>query len=163
MKHVWSPWRMKYILQHTKPTYCIFCKAGREEACAENLVVYKGLFSFVILNRYPYTTGHVLVVPYAHQPTFEVLNADTRAEIFELATRATRVLRDVYQPAGFNLGANIGAVAGAGIAAHVHLHVLPRWSGDSNFMTSVGNTRVLPENLEDTYERMCESWRRLSA
>lgn len=161
MKHVWSPWRMKYIQQHTKPTYCIFCKAGHEEPCSDNLIIYKGLYSFVILNRYPYTTGHALIVPYAHQPTFEVLNRDTRAEIFELATRATRVLRDVYHPEGFNLGANIGAVAGAGIAAHVHLHVLPRWPGDSNFMTSVGDTRVLPETLEDTYARMCESWQRL--
>ena len=161
MKYLWSPWRMKYIEQHNRPTYCIFCKAGREEPSAENLVVVRGAHSFVILNRYPYTTGHLMVVPFAHQPTFEVLNAETRAEIFELATRATRALRVVYHPEGFNLGANIGAVAGAGIAAHVHLHVLPRWAGDTNFVTSVGRTRVLPENLEDTYVRMCEAWNSL--
>jgi ATP adenylyltransferase len=149
---------MKYIEQSNRPTYCIFCKAGREEPGSENLVVARGTFAFVILNRYPYTTGHLMVVPYAHQPTFEVLNAETRAEIFELANRATRVLRNVYHPEGFNLGANIGAVAGAGIAAHVHLHVLPRWAGDTNFVTSVAGTRVLPENLEDTYARMREAW-----
>lgn len=161
MKYIWSPWRMKYILQHNRPTYCIFCKAGREEPSVENLVVAKGTYAFIILNRYPYTTGHLMAVPYAHQPTFEVLNPETRAEIFELATRATRMLRDVYQPEGFNLGANIGAIAGAGIAAHVHLHVVPRWGGDSNFMTSIGEVRVLPENLDGTYARMVESWKKL--
>jgi len=153
---------MKFIEQQHKPNYCVFCKAAREEPGIENLVVARGKNAFIILNRYPYTTGHLMAVPYAHQPTFEVLNAETRAEIFELITRATRVLREVYRPEGFNLGANIGAVAGAGIAAHVHLHLLPRWAGDSNFMTSVAHTRVLPENLEDTYQRVLGAWQHVS-
>ena len=125
---------------------------------SENLVVVRGQHAFVILNRFPYTSGHLMVVPYEHSPSLEQLDPPARCEMMELTNRAVQVLRDEYQPEGFNLGMNIGAAAGAGIAEHVHLHVVPRWGGDTNFMSSVAGTRVLPEALEDTYRRVKAAW-----
>ncbi len=139
---------------------CVFCMVQQEKDGPGNLVVFRGRQVFVILNRYPYTSGHILVVANRHVPSLENLDPETRGEMMELSTRAMRVLRDVYQPQAFNLGANIGAAAGAGIADHVHLHVVPRWTGDSNFMQSLAETRVLPETLEDTYQRVLEAWGR---
>ncbi len=124
----------------------------------ENLVVFRSEFSFVIMNRYPYTSGHILVIPYVHKNNLEVLDAATRAEMMELVTQSMTVLRGLYRPQGFNMGANIGEAAGAGIAPHVHLHIVPRWSGDTNFMSSLGETRVLPEALDETYRRIKEAW-----
>lgn len=149
---------MEYIQNDKHDNICIFCKAGGEESSAENLVVFKGQKAFVILNRYPYTSGHLMVVPYSHQPSLELLDSETRAELMELASRAIEVLRKEYLPQGFNLGINIGTPAGAGIADHVHLHVVPRWGGDTNFMSTLSDTRVLPETLEDTYRRVKEAW-----
>jgi ATP adenylyltransferase len=121
---------------------------------AENLIAFRGEFAYVILNRYPYTSGHLMVVPYVHRATMEDLDPETRAEMMELATRCMTLLRKIYNPPAFNLGANIGEAAGAGVKAHVHIHIVPRWAGDTNFMSTVGDIRVLPELLEDTYRKV---------
>ncbi len=154
MKHLWSPWRMTYIENHEKEDGCIFCSAQSQADGAENLIAYRGKLAYVILNRFPYTSGHLMVIPFTHAPTLEDLNAETRAEMMELSSRCMAVLRDLYKPHGFNMGANIGEAAGAGVLGHVHIHIVPRWVGDTNFMSAVGETRVLPESLEETYKRV---------
>jgi len=137
---------------------CIFCNGLKEPDGPNNLIVARGSKAFVMLNRFPYTSGHLMIVPYEHQPSLELLEADVRADIMELAAHAVRVLEAVYAPQGFNLGMNIGSAAGAGISEHVHLHVVPRWVGDTNFMSSVSQVRVLPELLAETYRRVKEAW-----
>lgn len=149
---------MKYIQGQDPPGGCVFCLAAAQEADVENLIIKRLKYAFVILNRYPYTSGHLMVVPYLHVSTIEDLDPETRREMIELVNQSMIVLRGVYQPEAFNLGANIGAAAGAGIAEHVHMHVVPRWNGDTNFMTSVGETRVLPEELGATYRRIHDQW-----
>jgi ATP adenylyltransferase len=154
MNHLWSPWRMDYIDGNKKVDGCIFCVAQSMQDGAKNLIVHRGKRAYTILNRYPYTSGHLLVVPFEHKANLEELDPETRAEMMELTTQCITVLRSVYNPQGFNMGANLGQAAGAGVPEHVHLHVVPRWSGDTNFMTTLGQTRVLPETLEDTYNRI---------
>jgi ATP adenylyltransferase len=154
MKQLWSPWRMKYIEKHSKKSGCVFCNAQAKADTADNLIAFRGKNAYVILNRYPYTSGHLMVVPFDHKPNLEELDAPTRAEIMELTTQCMTVLRKLYNPQGFNMGANIGEAAGAGVVGHVHIHIVPRWAGDTNFMSTLGETRVLPESLEDTYERV---------
>ncbi len=149
---------MVYIQKDSPFSGCIFCAALADPDNPEHLVVYRGSRAFVLLNRYPYTTGHVMVVPNAHQPTLVELEPEARAEIMELAAQSTRVIQAVYRPQGFNLGFNVGEAAGAGIIDHVHMHVVPRWNGDTNFMSSLSMTRVLPETLEDTYRKMKQAW-----
>jgi ATP adenylyltransferase len=144
---------MKYI-ENSKVEGCIFCMAQEVEDGAENLIAYRGENSYVILNRYPYTSGHLMVVPYDHKPNLEELHPETRAEMMELTARCMTVLRKIYNPPAFNMGANIGEAAGAGVKAHVHIHIVPRWAGDTNFMSTVGEVRVLPELLEDTYRKI---------
>ena len=145
---------MEYIENSTKEDGCIFCNAQEKEDSAENLIAFRGERAYVILNRYPYTSGHLMVVPFDHQPHLEELDTQTRAEMMELVTRCMTVLRKIYHPEAFNMGANIGESAGAGVKSHVHIHIVPRWSGDTNFMTVVGDVRVLPESLERTYTRV---------
>lgn len=154
MNHIWSPWRMKYIENSKKEDACIFCSAQALDDSAENLIAFRGKHAYVILNRYPYTSGHLMVVPFAHQPNLEELDAETRAEMMELTTECMTVLRKIYRPHAFNMGANIGEAAGAGVQSHVHIHIVPRWAGDTNFMSAVGETRVLPEALDQTYQRV---------
>jgi len=149
---------MKYIQNHDEEG-CVFCNVQAQPDSPENLIVFRGRRAFVILNRYPYTSGHLMVVPTDHQPSFEDLSAKTRAEVMELITECIQVLRMVYKPEAFNVGANIGSVAGAGIVGHVHMHVVPRWGGDTSFMSSIGETRVLPESLEETWRRVREGWK----
>jgi ATP adenylyltransferase len=144
---------MEYI-QNSKEEGCVFCSAQEKEDSAENLIAFRGRRAYVILNRYPYTSGHLMVVPFDHLPNLEALDALTRAEMMELTTRCMTVLRKIYHPEAFNMGANIGEAAGAGVKQHVHIHIVPRWAGDTNFMSTVGGTRVLPEALERTYERV---------
>jgi ATP adenylyltransferase len=158
MKHIWSPWRMEYIENHGKEGGCVFCRALTMEDGAENLIVHRGSRSFVILNRYPYTSGHVMVVPMRHQPSLVDLQAAERSEMMELTARATAVIHRLYGTEAFNVGMNIGDAAGAGIREHVHIHVVPRWVGDTNFMSTLAETRVLPESLADTWTRIHEGF-----
>ena len=152
MDRLWSPWRYQYVSKADGGAECIFCKA-------DHFVVHRGVHNFVILNIYPYTTGHLMVAPYAHVATLVDAQLEALAEMMQLTRLAERHLRDLYRPDGLNIGMNIGAAAGAGIAGHIHMHVLPRWSGDANFMTTVGETRVMPEALEVTFQRLTEAWR----
>ena len=154
MNHLWSPWRMEYIENHGKVDGCVFCRAVMAADSSENLIVHRGQLAFVILNRYPYTSGHVMVVPFEHKPNLEQLDAATRGEMMELTSHATTVLRNIYNTQAFNVGLNIGEAAGAGVKEHVHIHVVPRWNGDTNFMSSLAETRVLPELLQDTWTRI---------
>ena len=159
MNHLWSPWRMTYIDNANKEEGCVFCKLQAKEDGPENLIIQRGQLAYVILNRYPYTSGHVMVVPFAHKPNLEELDAATRAEMMELTSQATVVLRKVYKAVSFNVGANIGEAAGAGVKNHVHIHIVPRWVGDTNFMSAVAETRVLPESLEDSWRRIRDGFR----
>ncbi len=153
MKRLWSPWRMTYI-ENSKEDGCIFCNLQTQKDGPENLIIHRGKLAYVILNRYPYTSGHVMIVPFIHKPNLDELDAPTRAEMMELTSLATRVLRNIYKTQAFNIGVNIGEAAGAGVKEHVHIHVVPRWVGDTNFMSSLAETRVLPEALEDTWKRL---------
>lgn len=158
MDYLWSPWRMEYILSPKSGDGCIFCEGLKQADGPENLIAYRGSHAFVMLNRFPYTSGHLMIVPYAHQPSLEQLETAARLDLMDLSARAIEVLGTLYKPQGYNLGMNIGSAAGAGVTGHVHLHVVPRWVGDTNFMSSVSGTRVLPELLEETYQRVKEAW-----
>jgi ATP adenylyltransferase len=156
MDYVWSPWRYQYIAQVIEgpPIECVFCRELQRGDDEKALIVWRGAQCFIILNRYPYTSGHVMIVPYAHVAELALCDAAATAEMMELAKRMEAALREVYKPEGINLGMNLGKAAGAGVAGHLHLHVLPRWFGDTNFMTVVGETRVHPEELATTYRRL---------
>jgi len=159
MDHLWSPWRYQYVSSAgavpSGKDFCLFCRvaAGAHED-ATNLVVFRGECCFVLLNRYPYSSGHLMIAPYAHVPTLEETEIRTLEEMMRLAQRCEAALRQVYRPDGMNFGLNIGQAAGAGIAGHIHLHGLPRWLGDTSFMTTVGETRALPEDLETTRQKL---------
>jgi ATP adenylyltransferase len=151
---------MSYIQNSHKPEGCIFCTLPTLEDGPDNLIVFRGQSVYAVLNRYPYTSGHLMIVPFSHVPGLDGLDAQTRAEIMEISTQAVDALRLEYKPQGYNLGINIGEVSGAGVAEHVHLHIVPRWAGDTNFMSTVGSTRVLPEALDVTYWRIQKAWKR---
>jgi ATP adenylyltransferase len=159
MDHLWTPWRYQYLRKAREgETECVFCAKAAENRDAENYIVHRGRNNFVILNLYPYTTGHLLVVPYEHVPTLTEAQPETLAEMMELARRAERALAALYKPHGFNIGMNVGEAAGAGIAGHIHMHVLPRWRGDANFVSTVGETRIMPEELSCTYEKLAREF-----
>ena len=149
---------MKYIQEHNDDKGCVFCLAAEGDDGLGNLVFHRGEGIFMILNRYPYTSGHVMCVPYVHVDQLQDLPRATRLELMDMVCKAVEVLQLVYHPEGFNIGLNLGKVAGAGIADHLHMHIVPRWGGDTNFMSAVGQTRVLPESLSDTYRRVKEAW-----
>lgn len=161
MDYLWTPWRSTYMKEKKDKVQCIFCEAAASTEDAQNLVVFRGQFCFVILNRYPYTSGHLMIAPYRHVSRLTAVDEATTAEMMQLVRRAEIVLQKVYSPDGLNLGMNLGEAAGAGIEQHIHMHVLPRWKGDANFMTSVGETRIIPETLEDTYHKVREAWAKL--
>ncbi|HWQ55285.1 MAG TPA: HIT domain-containing protein [Bryobacteraceae bacterium] len=158
MDYLWSPWRYRYISTAGASDPCIFCKAASGNDDRENLVVHRGRGCYVILNRFPYTSGHLMVVPCAHVATLEELAEETAVEMMLLVRQSEGHLRRIYRPEGLNIGMNLGRCAGAGVAGHVHTHVLPRWTGDANFMTTVGETRVLPEDLADTWEKLTRAF-----
>ena len=162
MDHLWSPWRMEYIERNNKVDGCVFCTAQEMDDGVENLIACRGKRAYVILNRYPYTSGHLMVNPFDHVSGLEELDPETRAEMMELTSQCTAVLKDIYKPQGFNIGINMGEVAGAGVPGHVHIHIVPRWMGYTNFMSSIGETRVLPEAMVVTYERIKNEFQKIS-
>jgi len=161
MDYLWTPWRYQYMAQAAQEKHadCIFCDAIERNRDEETLIVYRGNKAFVILNRFPYTSGHVMIVPYTHVAELHLCEPGSLQEIMELAQEVETAFRNDYKPDGMNLGMNLGRAAGAGVAGHLHLHMLPRWIGDSSFMTVTGETRVLPEELKTTYERLKKALR----
>ncbi|MFH1635774.1 MAG: HIT domain-containing protein [Chloroflexota bacterium] len=152
---------MSYIL-NPQEEGCAFCNAiAHRPDGPENLIVYRSQRAFVILNRYPYNSGHLMVVPYKHCPSLDGLDPETRAEMMELTNDCVQLLQTEHNAQGINIGINIGNAAGAGIPQHIHLHIVPRWTGDANFISTIGETRVVPEALEETYTRIWESWERV--
>ncbi len=162
MDHLWSPWRLAYITGKASAEGCVFCTAVADTA-ADPLVVFRGKSCFVILNLFPYNNGHLLVVPNRHIATVASASSEELSELMELTRRAEIALTEAYAPHGMNMGINLGKPAGAGILDHLHLHVVPRWNGDTNFMTIVGQTRVLPEELPETAARLRPIFERLAA
>jgi len=155
MEFLWSPWRYDYITKAGKtPASCVFDVGTDTSADDERLIVHRGVHNFVILNLFPYTSGHLMVAPYEHRDTIVGAKAEQLSEMMDLSQRAVAALKKIYNADGFNLGMNLGQAAGAGIREHFHLHVVPRWIGDANFMSITGETRVLPEELSKTYERV---------
>jgi ATP adenylyltransferase len=152
--YLWTPWRYQYITAPDAPEGCVFCSAVQNPDDRANFIVHRGRRNFVILNRFPYTNGHVLIIPFEHVPSLEEVAEETLVEMTLLARETEGHLRSIYQPDGLNIGMNLGKSAGAGIVGHIHLHMLPRWTGDTNFMTVTGETRVLPEELPLTWERL---------
>jgi ATP adenylyltransferase len=161
MERLMSPWRLRYVSSgRRKKEGCVFCAAFRARDDRSRLVLFRGEHNFVILNKYPYNNGHLMIVPNAHIRSLQDAPDETLAEMTRLAARCEAALRRVYRPTGINLGMNLGKSAGAGIEEHYHLHVLPRWDGDTNFMTSVGGTRVIPEGLQASYRRLRPMFRK---
>jgi ATP adenylyltransferase len=152
-ERLWAPWRLEYI-RGEKPDECIFCTAVESDDDAGHYVLARGDRCFVMLNAYPYTSGHLMVAPYEHVPSLEELGDETLLELMTMTRRSLGAIREAYAPEGFNIGVNQGKVAGAGVEEHVHLHVVPRWAGDTNFMPVVGGVRVLPQSLDDSYAEL---------
>jgi ATP adenylyltransferase len=156
MDYLWTPWRYQYMTEVSqgKQPECIFCDAVQLNRDEETLIIWRGKKSFIILNRFPYTSGHVMIVPYTHVAQLNLCEPGTLEEIMWMAQRMEKVFQETYKPDGMNLGMNLGRAAGAGVTGHLHLHMLPRWFGDSNFMTVTGETRVHPEELGTTFLRL---------
>ncbi len=157
MDVLWSPWRYSYITESstTSLSGCVFCDILNNSASdEENFILHRAEFNFVILNIYPYTSGHLMVIPYDHFPSPDEAGKQTTDEMMDIVKRCTATIKEAYRPDGINMGMNIGRSAGAGVADHYHMHLLPRWAGDVNFMTAIGETRTLPETLRVTYEKL---------
>lgn len=153
MKMIWAPWRIEYI-RSPKHDGCIFCDFPKENRDRERLILYRGEHAFVIMNNYPYNPGHVMIAPYRHVGRWEELRDEELLDMMKLSRLMIRAIKRAMNPDGFNMGVNLGRVAGAGIEEHVHIHVVPRWNGDTNFMPVVADTKVIPESLEDSYEEL---------
>ena len=162
MDFIFTPWRYVYVsgadkandTPNDRANQCVFCAASRLGNDKAAWIVHRGVYCFVILNAFPYTSGHVMVVPYEHLDQLHKLSSKAAQEMMELTQKLEGILRELYHPDGLNLGMNVGKAAGAGVAGHIHMHVLPRWVADANFMSVIGETRVLPEDLETTYSRI---------
>jgi ATP adenylyltransferase len=154
-KHrIWAPWRLPYVKDASKDTDCIFCTKPAEGNDEETFIVHRGERCYVILNTFPYTNGHLMVAPFQHVGRLQDLDGETLAEIMRLGARATAILDDAYGPEGYNVGFNQGRIAGAGFDSHIHMHVVPRWAGDTNYMPVIADTRVMPQSLEQSYETL---------
>jgi ATP adenylyltransferase len=156
MDRIWTPWRYNYVSKAEPSSGCIFCEKAQPGNDEENLVLYRGELNYILLNLYPYNNGHVMIAPYEHVATLEGVSVATAEEMMRLVRRTEQVIREVYRPQGVNLGMNIGECAGAGVAGHIHMHVLPRWFGDGGFMASIGETRIIPEDLTTTWKKLLE-------
>ena len=161
MKRLWAPWRMEYILDENKHISCLFCDISKKGGDKKNrtvdrrnLILHRGNHCFVIMNRYPYNSGHLMVVPYFHTPTFEGLSDDMLFDLISIVKKSVEILKKALNPDGFNMGLNFGKVAGAGMESHMHLHVVPRWTGDTDSMPIIAETRVMPEHLRKTYDKL---------
>ncbi len=157
MNLLWAPWRIDYILSE-KEKGCIFCNKPKENNDFENLILFRGIYSFVIMNRYPYNSGHLMVVPYRHISQLENLDDKEMLEVNKILRFSISILKKIMNPDGFNIGINLGKAAGAGIDEHLHYHIVPRWVGDTNFMPVFSDTRVVPQTLQDTYMNLKESF-----
>lgn len=165
MKRLWAPWRMEYILDEKKHDKCLFCDVSKKDGNKtnksrdkKNLILHRGKHCFVILNRYPYNSGHLMVVPYFHTPTFDGLSDDVLFDLIKTVNKSVVILKDALGPDGFNVGLNFGKVAGAGMESHMHIHVVPRWTGDTDSMPIISETRVMPEHLNKTYNKILKSF-----
>ncbi len=153
MKQIWAPWRIEYI-QMEKPEGCILCEKPGQNSDATNYILYRGDKNFVIMNSYPYNSGHLMIAPYRHIANLEELTDEELHEHIEIVSRSVKVLRQVFNPDGFNIGMNVGRIAGAGIDKHIHTHIVPRWEGDTNFMPVLSDTKVINEALAETYKKL---------
>ena len=158
-RQLWAPWRLEYIEQADEQVGCVFCRAAASDDEA-GLVVHRGRHAFAMLNKFPYSSGHLMVAPYRHEGDFAALEDAEVVELHRLAGDGKAALAEVYAPDGYNLGWNLGRVAGAGVVDHVHVHVVPRWAGDTNFMPVLADVKVLPEHLEDTRRKLADAWPR---
>ena len=154
MERLWAPWRMRYIANADAAEGCIFCTFPQEQNDAENLIVLRGEKAFIIMNAYPYSNGHLMVSPYQHTSSLDDLSDEELLELMALTRKGINILKSAFRPDGFNVGMNMGRVAGAGIADHVHIHIVPRWSGDTNFMPVLADVRVIPESLSVVYQQL---------
>jgi len=154
MKVLWAPWRMEYILSDQKGADCILCPGDDRSSDKERLILYVGPLTMVMMNRFPYVNGHLLVAPVRHVPDLESLSREEMLDLLIMVRRSIKILRKTMSPEGFNAGLNLGGVAGAGVEEHIHFHVVPRWNGDTNFMTVLGDVRVIPEHIEETYNKL---------
>lgn len=154
MKPLWAPWRMEYILSDQKGSGCIFCPGDHRDRDEERLILYVGPLSMVMMNRFPYINGHLLVAPVRHVPDLDGLSNEETMDLLLMVRRSIGVLKKVMGPEGFNVGLNLGRVAGAGVEEHMHFHIVPRWNGDTNYMTVFGEVRVIPEHIEETYQKL---------
>lgn len=159
MKFLQAPWRWEFISRHIGGGTCVFCQAAAAESDRENLVCHRGSDFFVILNKYPYATGHLMVVPYAHTRDASAISGEQAGEMWTLVNRAMAILLKNFKPDGFNVGMNLGTAAGAGIKEHLHLHLVPRWSGDANFMPVIGKARVMSYDMLEVYDVLAEGFR----
>lgn len=154
MKNLWAPWRREYVKNVDKVKGCFLCNCLKIKNESQDLILYKGENSFIILNRYPYNNGHLMIVPFKHTGNIEDLGEEETKEIFLLAKKIIPILKEVYNAQGFNVGLNLGRCAGAGVIDHLHLHIVPRWEGDTNYMAVTSKTKVIPESIEESYRKI---------
>lgn len=167
MRRLWAPWRAEYIYCGNRPTsrsrrHCLFCRLPAECNDRASLILHRGRLAFIMMNRFPYNNGHLMVAPFRHTSALDMLTPAEEREVFRLLRLSLGMLRQAFKPHGFNVGANLGAVAGAGVVGHVHLHIVPRWQGDTNFMPLLGETKVISEHLLNTYDRLAAAMRQLA-
>lgn len=153
MKRIWAPWRMEYI-EDSESEECIFCEKPKMKSDRKNYILYKGCLSFVILNIFPYAYSHIMIAPYRHISSFTKLKKEEIFEVALIVQKSIEILRKTFKPDGFNIGVNEGKIAGAGVEEHMHVHVVPRWAGDTNFMPTLAETKVFPEHLHTTYRKL---------